>query len=210
MFSPPQVIFCYSLAAIAFPSPVSSSYYGAPIKVEIFFSFPPLPGGLRIHGEVSHNETWELWQPAVGRGQMGLGRITREEALRLRSVLQQHVLTAGFKDYYCLSTASLFLNDSLSLDSVCLSLDVGLTWITLSPCLIGLQAIQHHTEQTEVKEQSKPLVSCYSCHIPLILASAKFGDFGEFRPCTKCKGNKIKYIQWGVKCTHSDQLSNIK
>lgn len=59
MFSPPQVIFCYSSAVIVFPAPSSFSYHGAPIKVEIFFSFPPLPGGLRIHGEVSHNDTWE-------------------------------------------------------------------------------------------------------------------------------------------------------
>lgn len=59
MFSPPQVIFRYSSAVIIFPSPSSFSYHGAPIKEEIFFSFPPIPGGLRIHGEVFHNDTWE-------------------------------------------------------------------------------------------------------------------------------------------------------
>lgn len=37
---------------------------------------------------------------------------------------------------------------------VCLALDVGLTKITLSPSLIGLQTIQPQTVQTEVKEQS--------------------------------------------------------
>lgn len=94
MFSPLQVILCYSIVV---PSPSFLSYPGTPIRVEIFFSFPPLPVGLRIHGEVSHNETWEHWQPAVGRGQVGTGRITIEP-LRVRSVLQQHVLTAGFKD----------------------------------------------------------------------------------------------------------------
>lgn len=115
MFSPLQVILCYSIVV---PSPSSLSCPGTPIKVEILFSFPPLPVGLRIHGEVSHNETWEHWQPAVGRGQVGTGRITKEP-LRIRSVLQQHVLTAVFKDYCCPSTTSVFLNDSLSLDSLC-------------------------------------------------------------------------------------------
>lgn len=186
MFSPQQVIFCYPSAVIVFPSPSSFSYHGAPIKVEVFFSFPPLPGGLCIHGEVSHNETWEHWQPAVGRGQLGPGRITREEEPRLNSVLQQHVLAAGFKDYYCPSTASVFVNDTLPWDSVCLSLDVRLTWITLSPSLIGLQTTQHQTAQTEVKEPSKPLVACYYWHVPITLVSAKCIDFGEFRPCTEC------------------------
>lgn len=110
--------------ATVFPSPSFFSDPGSPIKVEIFFSFPPLPVGLRIHGEVSHNETWEHWQPAVGRGQVGTGRITREGVLSLRSAVPQHVFTAGLKDYCCPSTASVFLNDSLSSDSLC----VSLTW----------------------------------------------------------------------------------
>lgn len=105
IFSPVQVILCYSIVV---PSPSSLSYPGTPIKVEIFFSFPPLPVGLRIYGEVSHNKTWEHRQPAVSRGQVGMGRMTKEP-LRIRSVLQQRVLTAGFKDYCCPSTASVFL-----------------------------------------------------------------------------------------------------
>lgn len=117
MFSAAQVIFCYSIVV---PSPSSLFYPGTPLKVEIFFSFPPLPVGLRIHGEVSHNETWEHRQPAVSRGQVGMGRMTKEP-LRIRSVLQQHVLTAGFKDYCFRSSASAFLKDILSLDSLCVS-----------------------------------------------------------------------------------------
>lgn len=123
MFNPPLVFLSCSIVV---PSPSFLFYPGTPVKVEIFFSFPPV--GLRIHGEVSHNETWEHWQPAVGGGQVGTDSITKEPP-RTRSVLQQHVPTAVFKDYGCPSAAAVFLNESPSLGSVCvcLALDVGLT-----------------------------------------------------------------------------------
>lgn len=68
--------------------------------------------------------------------------------------------TAGFRDYCCPSTISVFLNDPHYLWFLPLSpsVDVGLTWITVSPSLIGLQTTRHQmTKTTEVKVQSKPL-----------------------------------------------------
>lgn len=121
------------------------------------------------HGELSHNEGSGHRQAAVRRDQIRSDRITGKETLKNRQILQEYVfltvlpIQLGLEITAVLQLFLSFLMThpicGLSL-SVPLSLDVGLTWITLSPSLIGLKTTQHQmTQTTEVREQPKTVDS---------------------------------------------------
>lgn len=142
---------------------------------------PPLPVGARLHGEVSHNEGSGHRQAAVRRDQIRQYYSRRDQVCSAvfsslpyqYSWIQRLLLSFN---RFCLSQWS-----TLSLVLLSLSVDVGLTWITVSPSLIGLQTTRHQmTKTTEVKVQSKPLDPSQTLYIHLasICLKHSFGKFG--------------------------------
>lgn len=113
--------------------PLFLSSYSIPLSILFLLSWCSKKG--RDHLFIP-SLTWGIAYPWRGIPQRHLGTLTascrsrsvgtgqnykqRSPETKFRSATA-HVLAAGFKDYYCPSTAAVFVNDTLSLDSECVS-----------------------------------------------------------------------------------------